>query len=213
MMRPIAATCASADPVSIASIVFETTVAWPNPPRMWPTTELANATSRSAMPPRFMSSPARMKNGIAMSGNESMPLNMLLGTTRSGAASPMTKVASTDAMPMENTIGTPSSISTSIPPKSVSPTISHAPLRSHLNFRLRALDARPRESHHRDEVIDHEQRPRRDRRVGNLHRDAERDRRLRRHPPGEVEAVPDADRQEKEHRYAAQQNDERAGAR
>ncbi len=40
-----------------------------SPPRTRPTTALARSISRSMMPPFIISSPARMKNGIDISGN------------------------------------------------------------------------------------------------------------------------------------------------
>ena len=60
-IEPIAEVSATDEPETPAKTMLETTEAWPSPPRQWPTTVSANSTSRFEMPPRAISSPARMK--------------------------------------------------------------------------------------------------------------------------------------------------------
>ena len=45
----------------------------PRPPRKWPTKPDAKRTSRNAIPPRTMRSPAKMKKGIAIIAKMFMP--------------------------------------------------------------------------------------------------------------------------------------------
>ena len=54
------------------------------PPRMKPTSTLANATSRRAMPPSAMMAPASTKKGMASSENLLTPLLMAIITASSG---------------------------------------------------------------------------------------------------------------------------------
>ena len=56
----------------------------PRPPRMWPTMAPASATSLRAMSPRTISSPAKMKNGIAISANTETPEFSCWNTTTGG---------------------------------------------------------------------------------------------------------------------------------
>src|SRR6476620_10400530 len=60
---------------------------------MWPTQACAMSMMRLLMPPEFISSPARMKNGTASSGKLSMP------ATRFCASSWVSQKPSTQAMP------------------------------------------------------------------------------------------------------------------
>ena len=54
----------------------EATLTTPSPPRDLPTAEAARRTSRAAMPPCIISSPAKMKKGIASSEKTEMPERM-----------------------------------------------------------------------------------------------------------------------------------------
>ena len=47
--------------------MLATTLTWARPPRMRPTSRLANSNSRSVIVPAFMISAARMKSGTASS--------------------------------------------------------------------------------------------------------------------------------------------------
>jgi hypothetical protein len=49
---------------------------WASPPRTWPITDWEKRTRLRVIPPWFIISPARMKNGIAIKGKLSMPLYM-----------------------------------------------------------------------------------------------------------------------------------------
>ena len=55
-----------------------------SPPRIQPTSELAKATSLSAIPPDAMMSPARMKNGTASNTNTLSPFTMFCATICNG---------------------------------------------------------------------------------------------------------------------------------
>ena len=66
------------------------------PPRIQPTSAAAKSVSRREIPAWFMSAPARMKSGMATSGNESVPLKSRSGTTTSGVFV-VSQIASADA--------------------------------------------------------------------------------------------------------------------
>ena len=81
---------------------------------MWPTQACAISMMRRLMPPAFISSPARMKNGTASSGKLSMP------ATRFCASSWVSQKSSAQAMPAPvstraKAIGMPRPISSSMP--------------------------------------------------------------------------------------------------
>ena len=69
------------------------------PPRTKPTSTLAKATSRRAMPPSAMIAPARTKNGIASSENLATPDEIWIITASSGR--PIQSAASSEARPSE----------------------------------------------------------------------------------------------------------------
>ena len=58
------------EPETPASITLVTMLAWPSPPRKWPTRATARSTIRTVMPPAFITAAARMKNGIASNVKE-----------------------------------------------------------------------------------------------------------------------------------------------
>jgi len=66
-MEPRAETSATAEPEMPPKSIEEKTFTTPNPPRIDPTAAEAKRTSRMAMPPWNINSPAKMKNGIASS--------------------------------------------------------------------------------------------------------------------------------------------------
>ncbi len=86
-MAPVPAASARAEPLMPAKKTLTSTFTWPRPPRMWPTRALAKSTSRSVSLPLVMRSAARMKNGIAIMGKESMPLKARCGKTSMGIPS------------------------------------------------------------------------------------------------------------------------------
>ena len=73
MIDPSAETSATADPEIPANSMESTTFTCASPPRKWPTMACAKPTIRALMPPRFISSPASMKNGIAIRGKLFIP--------------------------------------------------------------------------------------------------------------------------------------------
>ena len=80
----------------------------PSPPVMCPTSESAKSTRRFAIPPRFMTSPTNMKNGMASSGKLFIPEMISAGSTMKGRS--MTKSITRLATPRLKTIGTPISV-------------------------------------------------------------------------------------------------------
>jgi hypothetical protein len=68
------------EPQTAANSAQAITPASPSPPYQWPTIEDANAIIRRATPPWVRKLPARMKNGIAMISNFSMPVKSLSAT-------------------------------------------------------------------------------------------------------------------------------------
>ncbi len=79
------------------------------PPRALPTSAAAKAISRSEMPPRIISSPAKTNSGIAISEVELAPAAVCSTTTPLG--SPRYSTVSSEDVISENATGTPSSSS------------------------------------------------------------------------------------------------------
>ena len=52
------------------------TFTWARPPTRWPTSASASPRMRWLMPPRVITAPAKMKNGTARSGNDSVEATM-----------------------------------------------------------------------------------------------------------------------------------------
>ena len=65
---------ATADPLSPANNMLERMLTWASPPRTWPMRAWLSRTRFTVICPAFIISPARMKNGIAISGKLSIPL-------------------------------------------------------------------------------------------------------------------------------------------
>ena len=86
---------ATLDPETAAKIMQVSTQVIGRPPCTPPTRLLANSTRRRLMPPVSIRLPARMKNGMAASGNLSMAVNISLGAriSRSGSNSAMPRMA------------------------------------------------------------------------------------------------------------------------
>ncbi len=103
-MLPIAKVVATELPLIAAKIMQVTTQVAGSPPCTPPTIERANSTRRREMPPTSIRLPARMKNGIAASGNLSSATNNCCAATISGKevkpAMPMTA-----AMPIASATG------------------------------------------------------------------------------------------------------------
>ena len=78
----------------------------------WPTSASATLTMRLARPPRFISSPASMKNGTAISGKLSAPLMMFWATICESKMSSEC-ISATPQTISANAIGMPSAIAPS----------------------------------------------------------------------------------------------------
>ena len=74
MNEPMADTVAGPEPEMAAKNMQASTVTMARPPTMKPTRLSARLTSLLEMPPLHIRAPARMKKGIARSGNESSPV-------------------------------------------------------------------------------------------------------------------------------------------
>ena len=84
MIEPMATTVAGDDPDTAANSAQAITPARPRPPCQWPTIAEAKLIIRRATPPCVRKLPARMKNGIAMISNFSMPVNSFSATDSIG---------------------------------------------------------------------------------------------------------------------------------
>ena len=74
-IEPKAEVSATAEPESPAKRIEERMLTCASPPRTWPIKDFENSTSCIVMLPRFINSPARMKNGTAIKGKLRRPLN------------------------------------------------------------------------------------------------------------------------------------------
>jgi hypothetical protein len=101
-----------ADPVMLAKIMLATMTIWAIPPRNLPTNRSAKSTKTRVIPAIFISSPARMKKGMAIKENMSNPLKYLRMASCIGASRSITPTRA--VIPIENPIGTPIMI---VPPK------------------------------------------------------------------------------------------------
>ncbi len=86
-IAPSAEVSATAEPEMPPNSIEEKTFTAPRPPRTLPTAAAASRTSRAAMPPCSISSPAKMKNGIASSEKTETPERMRWNATKSGSPS------------------------------------------------------------------------------------------------------------------------------
>ena len=75
-MEPSAEVSATADPLRPANSMLERMLTWASPPRTCPISAWLKRTRFMVICPAFIISPARMKNGIAISGKLSIPLYM-----------------------------------------------------------------------------------------------------------------------------------------
>ena len=125
MVELMAAVSATAEPEMPAKNIEATTATWARPPAIQPTRQLEKRTRRADMPPVSIRAPARMKNGIAMIGNESMPAKMRW-TASSGTRNPV--IHSTARAPRQSAkaIGMPISIVAKKIPKSSAVAVTGA---------------------------------------------------------------------------------------
>ena len=78
---------ATAEPEMPPNSIEAATLTTPRPPRIAPTAAAASRTSRAAMPPCSISSPAKMKNGIARSEKTEIPDMIRWNATKRGSPS------------------------------------------------------------------------------------------------------------------------------
>ncbi len=97
--EPIDAVSATAEPEMPAKKVEARMLTSESPPRTKPTSTLANATRRRAMPPSAMIAPARTKKGMASSENLATPDEIWIITASSGR--PIQSAARREARPSE----------------------------------------------------------------------------------------------------------------
>ena len=114
----VAAASAMEDPVRPPIITLVTMLTWPNPPRRWPTSEVASLIRRSVIPVIFMIPPDKMKKGIARRIKESNAEVRLCGTM-SIIRSPCGDIARMVLNVKTNPIGIPSKIRVSMEIKSI----------------------------------------------------------------------------------------------
>ena len=125
-IEPIATTVAGDEPDTAANSAQANTPARPRPPYQWPTIEVAKLIIRLATPPWVRKLPARMKKGIAMISNFSMPVNNLSATDSRGTSVMVNRKLST-VRPREIEMGMPVSINTSRMPKMIAAFIDGLP--------------------------------------------------------------------------------------
>src|SRR5690349_368322 len=109
MIEPIATTVAGELPDTAAKSAQAITPARPRPPYQCPIIAEAKLIMRRATPPCVRKLPARMKNGIAMISNFSMPVKSLSATDSIGTVVIANRYVST-VRPSEMEIGMPVSI-------------------------------------------------------------------------------------------------------
>jgi hypothetical protein len=108
MNPPIAADVATAEPDIEPNNIADTMWTKANPPGNIPTSDLAKAISRLAIPPLFISCPERMKKGMAKRAKLSRPVAMRWATVvNAGTALILKSMVVIVAIPMLKEIGTP----------------------------------------------------------------------------------------------------------
>src|SRR5574337_914991 len=105
-MEPMATTVAGLEPDTAAKRAQARTPARPRPPYQWPTMDEAKRIIRRATPPWVRKLPARMKNGMAMISNFSMPVKSFRATDSMGTWVMANRKVST-VRPREMEIGMP----------------------------------------------------------------------------------------------------------
>ncbi len=108
MTAPIAAVVAGLEPEMAAKIIDAKMATMDRPPVILPTRSMEKSTSRLEMPPVLMMLPARTKKGIAISGNESTPLNRVWVPMMRGVLL-ASMMAAIEAKPRQTAMGTPMS--------------------------------------------------------------------------------------------------------
>ncbi len=127
--EPMAATSATAEPEISAKNSDTPTFTIARPPRMKPISADVKSISRREMPPVFISAPAKMNNGMAMSGKLVAPSNM----TRAALYNPGTpfchNIPTKAAAQIDTPMGTLITIRTNSRTRTTVAIICPAPLR------------------------------------------------------------------------------------
>ena len=116
MILPTAMTVAGLEPEIAEKNIELVTVVMPSPPSNGRTSAFANLISRLDIPPCAMILPAKMKNGIAISGNLSIPENNRWITRTGGVAVVVSRMTITGSSKTTKT-GTPTRSRTTNDPK------------------------------------------------------------------------------------------------
>ncbi len=117
-IEPMATTVAGEEPDTAANSAQANTAARPRPPDQCPTIDVAKRIMRRATPPCVRKLPARMKNGIAMISNFSMPVKSFSATASTGTWVIVNRNVST-VRPSAIETGMPVSISAASRPKMI----------------------------------------------------------------------------------------------
>ena len=107
MTPPMAEVSATGEPETPPNKVDATTFASPRPPFQWPTKLRAKFTILSAIPPCNISSPEKIKKGMARNENTFMPETIIWMAVSNGK--PSTANVARQLSPIANATGTPSS--------------------------------------------------------------------------------------------------------
>ena len=116
--RPSPAASATAVPEIPAKITEATIVTCANPPRIRPVSMAAKRKMRSVIPVEFISSAARMKNGIARNSNLLHAATMYCGITTRGTSTTRTRLIS-EVSNIETATGTRSRNSSANRPRTM----------------------------------------------------------------------------------------------
>src|SRR5665648_424966 len=112
----VAAAAATADPLTEPNNALAATLVWASEPGILPTITLAALISKRAIPPLFMITPARTKNGMASRGKELIPRKTCWAEVRTPFSTPrMTNMARVAESPTPTLIGAPMRRKTAMP--------------------------------------------------------------------------------------------------
>ena len=129
MVEPIAEALAMAEPDTAPNIIEAPTSTIPSPPRTRPIAASATRTSRSAIPARYIRSPAKMKKGIAIRVKTLIPAATRWTATMGGIS--IARKQASAAASREKATGTPMTSMAKSTPNRTRSSISRAPLHWH----------------------------------------------------------------------------------
>ncbi len=104
-MEPIAAVVAAAAPEMAPKNILAIIATRARPPENLPTMEFAKSTSLFEIPPNSINEPAKIKNGTAINGKESVAVNIFWTITSKGIF-PFITIATIEDSAMAIAIGT-----------------------------------------------------------------------------------------------------------